>query len=58
MDAIFMNSKNSKKSHPYRLVLNLSDKINLKRVINMLLYEILASTIHRKINENNLRYQL
>ena len=49
MDAIFMNSKNSKKSHPYRLVLNLSDKINLKRVINMLLYEILASTIHRKI---------
>ena len=31
MDAIFMNSKNSKTSDPYRLVLNLPDKINLKK---------------------------
>ena len=30
MDAIFMNSKNSKTSSPHRLSLNLSDKINLK----------------------------
>ena len=30
MDTIFMNSKNSKTSDPYRLLLNLSDKINLK----------------------------
>ena len=26
-----MNSKNSKTSDPYRLILNISDKINLKR---------------------------
>ena len=31
MDTIFMNSKNSKTSHPHRLLLNLTDKISLKR---------------------------
>ena len=31
MDAIFMNSENSKTSHPHRLLLTLADKINLKR---------------------------
>ena len=31
MDTIFMNSKNSKMSDPHRLLLNLTDKINLKR---------------------------
>ena len=31
MDAIFMNSVNSKTSDPHELLLNLSDKINLKR---------------------------
>ena len=31
MDAIFTNSENSKTSDPHRLLLNLSDKINLKR---------------------------
>ena len=31
MDSIFMNSGNSKTSDPYRLLLNLSDKINLNR---------------------------
>ena len=31
MDAIFMNSKNSKASDPHRLLLNLTDKINVKR---------------------------
>ena len=30
MDAIFMNSENSKISDPHRLLVNLSDKINLK----------------------------
>ena len=29
MDAIFMNSKNNEISEPHRLLLNLSDKINL-----------------------------
>ena len=31
MDTIFMNSENSKRSDPHRLLLNLSDEINLKR---------------------------
>ena len=31
MDTMFMNSKNSKISDPHRLLLNLSDKIDLKR---------------------------
>ena len=31
MNTIFMNSENSKTSDPYRLLLNLLDKINLKR---------------------------
>ena len=32
MDIIFMNSGNSKTSDTHRLLLNLSDKINLKRI--------------------------
>ena len=38
MDTIFMNSKNSKTPDPHSLLLNLTDKINLKRTdkyINM-----------------------
>ena len=31
MDTIFMNSENSKTSDPRRLLLNLQDRINLKR---------------------------
>ena len=31
MDTIFMNYRNSKTSDPHRLLLNLTDKINLKR---------------------------
>ena len=31
MDTIFMNSKNSKTSDPHKLLLNLSDKIDLRR---------------------------
>ena len=31
MDTIFMNSKSSKTSDPHGILLNLSDKINLKR---------------------------
>ena len=31
MSTTFMNSKNSKISDPHRLLLNLTDKINLKR---------------------------
>ena len=42
MDTIFMNSENGKTFYPHRLLLNYSDKIDLKRVTNMLLYQILA----------------
>ena len=42
MDTIFMNSKNSKRCDSYRLRLNLSDKTELKGVLVMLLYQILA----------------
>ena len=31
MDTIFINSENSRTSDPYRLLINLADKINLKR---------------------------
>ena len=31
MDTIFMNSENSKTFDPFRLIINISDKINLKR---------------------------
>ena len=31
MTTIFMNSENNKTSYPHRLLLNLSDKIDLKR---------------------------
>ena len=31
MDTIFMNSKNSGTSDPHRILLNLTDKINLNR---------------------------
>ena len=31
MDTLFVSSKNSKKSNPHRLLLNLSDKINPNR---------------------------
>ena len=41
-----MNSEKTYNHH--RLLLNLSDKINLKEVINMLLYQTVAFTIHGK----------
>ena len=31
MNTIFIDSRNSKTSYPYRLIVNLSDKINLIR---------------------------
>ena len=35
MDTISMNSWNSKTSHPNRLLLNLSDEINLKKTLKV-----------------------
>ena len=44
-----MDSKNSNTSDPYILLPNLLDKIDLKKVIYMLLYQILAFTKHGKM---------
>ena len=49
MDTIFTNSKNSKTSDSHRLLLNLTDKKNKKKAINILLYQILAYNIYGKI---------
>ena len=49
MDTTFMNSRNSKASYRRNSLLNLSDRKTQKEVINMLLYIILAFTIHGKI---------
>ena len=43
-----MNSENSKTSNPHVLILKLTDKLDLRRVKNVLLYQILVFTIHRK----------
>ena len=48
MEAIFTNFKNSKPSDLHRLLINLSDKIDLKRS-DMLLYQIGAFILHGKI---------
>ena len=45
MNTIFMNSENGKTS---RILLSRTDKIKLKVVIDMLLYQTLAFTIHWK----------
>ena len=49
MDTIFMNSENSKTSDPHRLLLNLSDKINLKRSDKCVALSNVTFTIHGKI---------
>ena len=49
IDTMFINSENSKISDSHIPLLNPSDKRNLKKVINMLLYQILAFAIHEQI---------
>ena len=51
MDTKFTNSEISKTSDRHRLLLNLSDKINLKRSDKLLLYQILAFAILGKIKK-------
>ena len=51
MDTVFMGSKNIKTSGPHRLLINLTDEINWKRSDKLLLYQVLAYTIHEKIWE-------
>ena len=40
-----MNSENSKTFHPHRLLLNITDKIDLRRDEKALLYQILVFAI-------------
>ena len=57
MNTIFMNSENSRKSDPHRLLLYsiLRIKQTQEEKINILLYQILAFTIHRKILKSHIR---
>ena len=48
-NAIFVNSKNSKTSNSHRLLLNVSDQINLKRSDKYVALSILVYIIHGKI---------
>ena len=52
MNTIFINSKNSKTFDSNRLLLNLTDKIDL---LNILLYQILACTTHGKYKKSHMR---
>ena len=49
MDTIFINAKNSKTIYLHRILLNLKDKIDLRKKDKLLLYQILAFDIHEKI---------
>ena len=58
-----MNSENSKTFHPHRLLLNITDKIDLRRDEKALLYQILVFAILGKTLKNytttiNLKYHL
>ena len=44
-----MNSENSKTSDPHRILLKLTDKIDLRRKDKYIVYQILAIIIHGKI---------
>ena len=52
-----MNSKNSKTPDPHRLLLNLTDKIDLRRK-DKYLYQILAFTIHGRILYSNNKFRI
>ena len=63
MNTIFMNSENSKTSDPHRLLLNLSDKINLKRrdkyvALSNLTIDYTGKNIESHTKIINLKYQL
>ena len=63
MNTRFMDSQSSKTSDPHKLLLNLTDKIDLKKMKNILLYQILVFSIHGKMQKShiriiNLKYQL
>ena len=49
MDTLFMNSENSKTSDPHRLLLNLTDKIDLRRKDKYIASSNLGISIHGNI---------
>ena len=55
MNTILMNFENSKTSDPHRLLFNLTDKTDLRKKMNVLLYQILAFTKHGKILKSHIR---
>ena len=61
MDTVFMNSKNSKTSEPYGLLINLSNKINLKRYdkyvasSNLNMYDT-CKNIRKSCKRNKFKY--
>ena len=63
MDAIFLNSKNSKTCDPHRLLLNLWVKLNLKKsekyavTSNLSIYSTWKN-IKKQTKMRNLKYQL
>ena len=48
MDTIFLNCKNSKTADPHRVLLNLTDRINLKRSDEYVALSNLRITVHEK----------
>ena len=48
MNTMFMNSVNIKTSEPHVLILNLTDKLDLREVKRVLLYQILVFIKHGK----------
>ena len=50
-----MNFENSKTSDPHRQLLNLTDKTDLEKKMNVLLYQILALAKHGKILKSHIR---
>ena len=63
MDTIFVNSENSKTFDPHKLLLDLTDKINLKRsdkciaLLNLSIYYTWKN-IKKSGKNNKLKYQL
>ena len=63
MNTIFLNSKSSKTSDPHRLLLNLTDKIDLRRKDKYIALSNLSNyyawkNIKKRIRTINLKYQL
>ena len=58
MDNIFMNSENSKTSEYHVLVLKLTNKLDLRRGQELLLYQILVSWKNIKSSYNNNRFKI